>query len=85
MRRQTTTSITVRGLSAETKARLAARARRRGRSLEAELRTILDAAAGEADASTEQFPDWLIEMVEPGEDISPFIDEHRRPHPPAKL
>ena len=40
-------SITIRNLSDDTKAKLLARAKRRGRSLEAELRTILDTAANE--------------------------------------
>jgi plasmid stability protein len=79
------TSLTVRNLSPETKARLAARARRRGRSLEAEVREILDTVAETPDPAGPPFPDWLIAMVEPGEDIGPLIDEHRRPHPPIDL
>ena len=39
-----TSSLTVRNLSPTTKARLAQRARRKGRSLEAEVRAILESA-----------------------------------------
>ena len=42
-------TITVRGLSDETKERLVERAKRNGRSTEAEVRAILDAAANEED------------------------------------
>jgi len=79
-------SLTVRNLSPETKTRLAVRARRRGRSLEAEVRAILDSAAEAQEEQDLDFPHWLMAMLEPGDDdIAPFLDEHRKPHPPLKL
>ncbi len=78
------TSLTVRKLSPVTKARLAARAKDRGRSLEAEVRSILDAAA-ESTAVELPFPDCLLAVLEPGEDISPFLDSRRTPHRPIAL
>ena len=79
-------SLTVRNLSPTTKARLVRRARLKGRSLEAEVRAILDAAAQERAASANDFPDWFIAMIEPGEDdVAPFLDQRRTPHPPVKL
>ena len=77
-------SITIRNLSAESKARLRQRAEQRGCSLEALVRSILDAAADEAPAGG-SFPYNLIALVEPGEDIEPFIREHRRPQEPVDL
>ena len=77
-------SITIRNLSAESKARLRRHAEQRGCSLEALLRSILDRAAEEAPAA-DSFPHNLIALVEPGEDIEPFIREHRRPQGPVEL
>jgi hypothetical protein len=81
------TSLTVRNLSPATKARLARRAKAKGRSLEAEVRAILDAAAQEKAVKQPDFPDWFLEMIEPGEDdIADFLDSRRRtPHTPVKL
>ncbi len=76
-------SITIRNLSAESKTRLKRRAEERGCSLEALARSILDQAA-EAPAAT-GFPHNLIALVEPGEDIEPFIHEHRQPQEPVDL
>jgi plasmid stability protein len=73
-------SLTVRGLSPTTKTRLAMRARRKGRSLAAEVRDILDTTAREQTSQPTDFPDWFLAMVEPGEDIADFIDSRRRPH-----
>lgn len=82
----TKTSLTVRNLSLATKARLARRAKRRGRSLEAEVRDILDAAAREPAASDDDFPNWFLAMVEPGEeDVADFLESRRKPHKPVKL
>lgn len=78
-------SLTVRNLSPATKARLAQRARRKGRSLEAEVRAILDNAAREPAAPQDAFPDWFIAMIEPGEDVADFLEARRRPHEPVKL
>jgi plasmid stability protein len=64
---------------------LAQRARRKGRSLEAEVRAILDAAAEERQPAQDDFPDWFIAMIEPGEDLTDFLDARRRPHEPVKL
>ena len=77
-------SITVRNLSAESKARLQQRAEQRGCSLEALVRSILDQAAEEKPTAT-RFPHDLIALVEPGEDIEPFIDGHRQPQEPVDL
>lgn len=75
-------SITIRNLSAESKARLRRRAEQRGCSLEALVRSILDQAAEENPTAT-RFPHDLIALVEPGEDIEPFIDGHRQPQGPV--
>ncbi len=77
-------SITIRNLSAESKARLRRRAEQRGCSLEALVRSILDRAAEET-PSADRFPHNLIALVEPGEDIEPFIREHRQPQDPVEL
>ena len=77
-------SITIRNLSAESKTRLRQHAERRGCSLEALVRSILDRAAEEV-PSPGRFPHNLIALVEPGEDIEPFIREHRQPQDPVEL
>ena len=77
-------SITIRNLSPESKTRLKRRAEERGCSLEALARWILDQAAEEAPAAT-RFPQNLIALVEPGEDIETFIREHRQPQEPVDL
>lgn len=78
-------SITVRNLSPATKARLVSRARRKGRSLEAEVRAILDATARERAPAEDDFPDWFLAIVEPGEDVADFLEARRRPHRPVDL
>lgn len=79
-------SLTVRNLSPATKARLARRAKIKGRSLEAEVRAILDAAAQEKLGPQSDFPDWLLTMIEPGEDdVADFLESRRSPHRPVKL
>ena len=77
-------SITIRNLSPESKAKLRRRAERRGCSLEALARSILDQAAEDTSVAT-GFPDDLIALVEPGDDIEPFLREHRQPQEPIDL
>lgn len=77
-------SITIRNLSAESKERLRLNAKRRGCSLEALARSILDTAA-ENPVAASNFPHNLISMIEPGEDIEPFINEHDQPQTPVNL
>ena len=74
-------SITIRNLSPESKAKLRRRAEQRGCSLEALARSILDQAAEDTSVAT-GFPDDLIALVEPGDDIEPFLREHRQPQEP---
>jgi plasmid stability protein len=75
-------SIVVRKLSDATKERLRQRAVRHERSLEAEVRAILERAAQEAGPSdaAERFPDWFIRMTRPGIDLDAAIEENRLPH-----
>jgi len=76
-------SILVRNLPDDAKERLRQRAMRHRRSLEAEVRVILERAAQEAVVSTDQperFPDWFIRMTRPGVDLDPAIEENRTPH-----
>lgn len=77
-------SITIRNLSEESKERLRHRAARRGCSLEALVRSILDSAAEEAVVST-VFPHDLIAVVEPGEELEPLLRGHDQPQPPFSL
>jgi plasmid stability protein len=80
------TSLTVRNLSPVTKSRLARNAKAKGRSLEAEVRAILDAAAQEKAPTQADFPHWFLEMIEPGEDdVAAFLDRRRAPHKPVKF
>ncbi len=76
-------SIVVRRLSDDTKERLRQRAIRHKRSLEAEVRAILERVAKEPaipDHDSEPFPDWFIRMTRPGVDLDPAIEENRVPH-----
>lgn len=64
-------SVVIRNLPDETKQKLVLRARRFGRSLEEELRQILDAAARSGEGSPdddEPFGDWLVAITRPGHD-----------------
>lgn len=75
-------SINVRNLSDDTKERLRQRAVRNRRSLEAEVRAILEQVAQEPEArdpQTDRFPDWFIRMTRPGIDLDAAIDESRTP------
>ena len=67
-------SITVRNLSAESKERLRRRAQLSGLSLESFVRALLDQAA-QVPTTRSPFPHDLIAVVEPGQDIEPFLDE----------
>ena len=78
------TSITIRNLPPESKARLKRRAEARGCSLEALVRSVLDQAAEETPEAT-RFPHNLIALVERGEDIEPFIHGHRQRQEPVDL
>jgi hypothetical protein len=76
-------SILVRNLPEDTKERLRRRAMRHRRSLEAEVRAILERAAQEPVSPADQpegFPDWFIRMTRPGIDLDPAIEENRTPH-----
>ena len=78
-------SLTIRNLSPSTKARLALRAKRNHRSLEAEVRAILDVAALEKASPPDNFLDWFVAMIEPGEDIADFLEARRQPGQPVEL
>jgi plasmid stability protein len=81
-------SIVVRRLPDATKERLRQRAVRHKRSLEAEVRAILERAAQEpaaADDASERFPDWFIRMTRPGIDLDAAIAANRAPHEGVKL
>ena len=77
-------SITVRNLSAESKERLRKRARLSGLSLESFVRGLLDQAA-EVPIVQSQFPHDLIALVEPGQDIDPFLEELDQAQKPIEL
>jgi plasmid stability protein len=67
-------------LSEATKECLRQRAARHRRSLEAEVRAILEWAARETTVPSneaERFPDWFIRMTRPGIDLDRAIDENR--------
>jgi plasmid stability protein len=73
-------SLVVRRVSGATKERLQHRAVRHRRSLEAEVRAILERAAQETElprAEAERFPDWFIRMTRPGIDLDEAIEENR--------
>ncbi len=78
-------SITIRNLSAESKARLRRRAEQRGCSLEALVRSILDQAAEGAADSTTGFPHDLMAVVEPGEELEPLLRGHDQLQAPVDL
>lgn len=79
-------SLTVRNLSPATKAGLSRRAKAKGRSLEAEVRAILDVAAQQDHDKQADFPDWFVEMLVPDDDdVAAFLDSRRAPHEPVKL
>lgn len=76
-------SILIRNLPELTKERLRQRAARHRRSLEAELRDILERVADEKVPVNEieaHFPDWFIQATRPGIDLDQVIEENRTPH-----
>jgi antitoxin FitA len=73
-------NLVVRRLSEATKERLRQRAARHTRSLEAEVRAILQGVARETDLPSpeaDRFPDWFLRMTMPGIDLDEAIDESR--------
>lgn len=74
-------SVTIRKLSEETKVVLAKRAQRNRRSLEEELRQILDATARAEAAnpdSQEPFGDWFVRITRPGyDDLAAILEANR--------
>ena len=78
-------SITIRKLSPESKERLRRRAERSGCSLEALVRSILDQAASDEPAPAPGFPHDLIAVLEPGEDIEPYIRSRDQSQSPVEL
>jgi plasmid stability protein len=79
-------SITIRNLSDDTKAKLKRQAQASGRSLEAHVRGLLDQAADRlSKQQTKGFPYDLIALVEPGEDIEKIIDEQDQKQPVIEL
>ena len=77
-------SITIRNLSDESKERLRRRAKLCGCSLESFVRDLLDQAA-QASIPRSRFPHDLIALVEPGQDIEPFLDEINQPQKKIEL
>jgi plasmid stability protein len=61
--------ILIRRVSEKTKASLARRAKRRGVSLEAELRDALEQLARESADEAEPFGSWLVGVSRPGADL----------------
>ena len=72
-------SITIRNLSAESKARLRQRAEQRGCSLEALVRSILDDAAEQARADGQVPARPNRAALSQAKTSTPFISEHRQP------
>jgi hypothetical protein len=72
--------ILIRNISSRTKERLRQRAKRRGRSLEADLRETLERIAGEDDHAGQSkvgFGTWLASISRPGGDLSEVLDKLR--------
>jgi plasmid stability protein len=68
--------ILIRKVTEETKKRLRLRARRRGKSLEADLRETLDRIAREEVPSPDEtapFGSWLVSISRPGVDLDEAI------------
>jgi plasmid stability protein len=69
--------ILIRKVDAQTKELLRRRAQRRGRSLEADLREVLERLAREEAGSPdalEPFGDWLVAISRPGFDLDETLD-----------
>ena len=72
--------ILIRNISAQTKERLRRRARRHGRSLEAELREALEGIAREDGRPTQSkvgFGTWLFSISRPGTDLTKTLAKIR--------
>ncbi len=72
--------ILIRNISEQTKERLRRRAKRHGRSLEAELRETLESIVREEEQPQQDkvgFGTWLASISRPGTDISNVIDKLR--------
>ena len=78
-------SITIRNLSEESKVRLRRHAERRGCSLEALVRSILDQAAAVDPTPAVRFPYDLMAVVEPGDELEPFLQSHDQAQRPVDL
>lgn len=76
--------ILIRNVSSQTKERLRRRAKRHGRSLEAELRETLETIAREDSAATQAkvgFGTWLASISRPGADLSKILAKVRSSPP----
>lgn len=83
---RTMSSLTIRNLSDDTKAKLRKQAKASGRSLEAYVRGLLDQVADtRPERSRKSFPYDLIALVEPGEDIDTLIEEQDQKQPVINL
>jgi len=74
-------TVLIRNLSEDTKARLEAQAAAKARSLEAELRDILDKAAlqNASPDDLEPFGTWLVRITRPGyDDVADAIEASKR-------
>ena len=72
--------ILIRNVSAQTKERLRRRAKRHGRSLEAELRETLESIAREDSPPSQSkvgFGTWLSSISRPGADLSKVLSKIR--------
>jgi plasmid stability protein len=72
--------ILIRNISPRTKERLRQRAKRRGKSLAADLRETLERIAGEDERVGQPkvgFGTWLAAISRPGADLSNVLDELR--------
>jgi hypothetical protein len=75
--------ILIRNIDPLTKERLRRRAKRRGKSLEADLRDALEQLAREDSGNDTRpgFGSWLVALSRPGLDIAPALAEIRRAPP----
>lgn len=75
--------ILIRNIDPLTKERLRRRAKRRGKSLEADLRDALEQIAREDSGSDSGpgFGSWLVSLSRPGVDLAPILDEIRNAPP----
>ncbi|CAN5920312.1 hypothetical protein BH11PSE3_BH11PSE3_41040 [soil metagenome] len=76
--------ILIRNVSEQTKERLRRRAKRHGRSLEAELRATLESIVreeGQPEQARVGFGTWLASISRPGADISNVLDKLRSAPP----